>query len=556
MNNNLKEPTDLYKKRRSFLKWLMILFLTWGSYFIYIWNNMLYWKKDGIYAGWRYVWGDWPGQFAFAMRFAYWSPFRWFESNPLYVEHKFTYHFFANMIPGILIRLGFDEVKAFVIPSILTTLVLLISLYVFYFNELNSPAKSYFALTIFLANGGLGFLWLISDFIKSQKIETIVNPVHQYTNFPKLHIHCNNFITTEFLPQRPFLLGVTVALLLFIILMNWIKKDFKNINSIKLFIMGLFIGFMPIIHSYTFIALIVFIFVCFITIRNHFTKWTTISLGVLFSGFLVNHFIFGDQIPRSMIKLYFGWLATEQKVNFLYFWLINWGLFLPLLIVSIKRFQYYKNPLIVSGIMIFILCNVFSFSPFKWDSYKLLTWSYLFFCIPVVEYLGKLWDSNRRTLKVFVIIAVFSMIASGLIDLHRITNFKRFSLRMWTMGQVNLAKEFRKISSPYSRVLTAGSHDHWVACLSGRQILMGYRHWLGTWGINTDEIAADIRRMFVDGSSAEELFEKYKVDYVVIGQQELSSYRKLNTKYFEENYQKVLEKESTKIFSIKKDKIQ
>ncbi len=84
---------------------------------------------------------------------------------------------------------------------------------------------------------------------------------------------------------------------------------------------------------------------------------------------------------------------------------------------------------------------------------------------------------------------------------------------MWTRAEMELAEAFREISSPSSLVLCSDFHHHWVPALSGRRVLLGYRGWLASYGIDFAPVVRDMRAMFQGDDEAEELMERYGVDY-------------------------------------------
>ena len=121
---------------------------------------------------------------------------------------------------------------------------------------------------------------------------------------------------------------------------------------------------------------------------------------------------------------------------------------------------------------------------------------------------------------------------------------------MWSYDELKLGREFRKISKPTARILAADQHNHWVFCLTGRQILLGYKGTLWSWGIDYGKRARDVEVMFLGGEKAERLFKEYNLDYVVIGSEELHRY-KANEQYFSEKYKKVLEIGNQKVYSLR-----
>lgn len=115
-----------------------------------------------------------------------------------------------------------------------------------------------------------------------------------------------------------------------------------------------------------------------------------------------------------------------------------------------------------------------------------------------------------------------------------------------------LSKKFREISKATDRVLTSDSHTHWVSTLAGRQILLGYKGWIWTYGINYGGTNDDIMKMFAGGSQTDELLKKYKISYVVVGPGELHDYH-ANENYFKSKYKIVLSDKDYRVYDVREN---
>lgn len=531
-------------------KGLILALITWGVYFIFLWPRMLSWASDGIRAGWVGVWGDWSAHFSYASVFAFRPITQWFTSHPLFFSHKFGYPFLADAISGLLWRLGLNEVSAFIFPSIITTIFLLIVLYFFYARFLKSAGQAFLALTLFLTNGGLGFWWFIKDFLGNPSLGTLAFPPQEYTHLTEQAIEWINIVSSELIPQRSFLLGLPIALILIIILFHWFEKNFEAVSSVKLAVFGALASLMLFIHVHSYLALIIFSAVLFATSLRHWRKWLVLAAGAAIPSFVIYNAFYGGQGGLDFLKWYPGWLANPaaHNLNFIKFLLLNWGLFLPLALVAIWRTKFYKHPLVIGGIVIFILAHLFLFQPFNWDNTKLLTWSYLVLIIPVTHYLAEIWKKNL--LLKFVVVGLFIlMTASGFLDLWRLTRTEKLANLMWSREELALAEEFRELSQPTDRVFVSDKHNHWVSTLTGRQIILGYKGWAWTYGIDYGPLTRDSRLMFAGGDEAEELLKQYGVSFAVIDQSAVSDYQ-ANEEFFRSRYPLVQTSRDYRVYKI------
>ncbi len=539
-----------FKKYKS---GLILTLCTWGLYFLYICPKMLFLTDKGIETGLAYVWADWPVHIAQAIRFAYHEPSSWFTATPFYYDHRMTQHFVVNLISAILMRMGVSLINAFVIPSIILTIVLLVVLYTFFFQFFKSKFQAFFSVTLFLANGGLGIIVFINDVLKNGFIKTLSFPPQSYTNLqlPDSHTPCQNFIISELLPQRAFLLGLPIALILIMVLQHWIKNNFNNTSNLHLILFGLMTGCMFAIHAFSFITLVILGFVLILYTKKYYEKWILIVLGVCLSFGFIYFYVFGGQIEsKSFIRWHLGWMSHSKNIlDFISFWIINWGAMLPLAVYSTIEYKRYKEPIILWGWAIFLISNLFLVAPWDWDNYKLLTWSYLVFCIPVISLLSYWWNKKDILIRISVVVLFLSMTGAGFVDIYKITKTEKLKYTIWNNDEIKLADEFRKISLSNDRVLTADIHNHWVSCLSGRQIVMGFTGQIWSWGIDVGNTPQDVKNMYSGTESSKQLMKQYKISYIVIGPQEQSKFHP-DENFFLENYKLVLQRGAYKVFKV------
>ncbi|MBW2495502.1 MAG: hypothetical protein JRE43_12175, partial [Deltaproteobacteria bacterium] len=256
----------------------------------------------------------------------------------------------------------------------------------------------------------------------------------------------------------------------------------------------------------------------------------------------------------GFIEWYPGWLTHPDQRRDISLWLflwLNWGTFLPLAAVSLIRFRYYRDPLVIGGVVLFVLCFLFRFQPNVWDNTKLLTWSHLLLCVPVARYLAHLWSKPAPISRCVAAALLIFTTASGSLELLRMTRTEAVAHRMWSRDEIALAEAFREISEPTSLVLCSDYHHHWVPGLSGRQVLLGYRGWLASYGLDYGPVERDIRSMLGGDPDAEALMAQYGVDFAVIGNFERRDFN-ANESYFDQRHELILDQANYKVYSIQR----
>ncbi len=550
-------PYNLFMRDRikSFLKnygtGLIAVFVTWGAFFTALWPKILFRTAQGVsVSGAQSVWGDWAAHLAYANVFALRNITDWFTTHPLYAGFPFGYPFAADAISGLLMRVGMSRIESMILPSIITTFFLLAAIFIFYANELKTPWRAFAATTLFLAGGGLGFVIFFSDLAKNFSMETLLFPPREYTRMLEKGVEWLNILPGEFLPQRPFLLGLPVALFVLIKLILWARRGFQNVSYAKIILLGFASGSLAIIHVHSLIALTVIAGILMLFSIGSWRQWTIFAFSAALVVLLIYIPLYSGMVGGGFFSWRPGWLALNGDVpmNFFRFWFLNWGVFLPFSLLAFWRMRAYRNPLAVSGLAIFALANLFQFQPFIWDNSKLFTWSYLLLAAPATGYLAQIWRRGI-TLKILTVFIFAVMTASGFLDLWRLTRTDYTAAQIWSVEEETIAEKFREISKPTDITLTSDKHNHWVPMLSGRQIILGYRGWAWTYGINYHPIENDVRVMFAGGPESERLLKEYKVRFAVIGPDEINNYQ-ANEEFFRSRFEKILESKEYRVYRV------
>lgn len=575
-------------------------FSSWIIYFALFWTKALSFNEVGdLVAGHVNIWGDWAAHFTMGTAMAE----RGFllKSSPFLWGAKFSYPFIANLISAGLLRLTNDLILSFVLPSFFLSIFFIWSLYYFFLQLWKSSQKALLSSMIFLFNGGVGFYFFITEIITAENpLHTFLNPPHEFTRLDAQNIKWINVIDSMVIPQRAFLLGFPLTLLA----LSLIYKNFYLTKKTKLWqiiFAGLILGIMPLIHTHSFLA--AFIILAFWMVGNIFFKikldknylraqfnifhdlinrlkdikwskskrfkrtksWLTLIFTTSIIAIPIIKLFFWNQIGANFFKFYPGWLAKEFKMNWFIFWFKNWFLVPPLAILGfLAASSKNKKNFFIFGpfIFIFILANLFLFQPFAWDNTKLIVWSSVGFSYLVVYILEMILKKKSffkfkfkfisvLKLKKIILGTIFlSLISSGIIDAYRIIRHDLHSYTIYSHEELKLADWVKNNTSPTSIWLTGEKHNHFLFNLTGRQSLLTYRGWLWTHGYKYFPVEKDVKEMFTHPLNSQKLFEKYSVDYIVVGHNEKRVWQANETE-FENNFPLIKETKNYKIFRTK-----
>jgi len=244
-------------------------------------------------------------------------------------------------------------------------------------------------------------------------------------------------------------------------------------------------------------------------------------------------------------------MANKAGSNLVTFWIMNLGLMLPLILVGwwlvSKRFKVFS----LSFGWLFILANLWLFQPWDWDNTKIFIHWYVIAVILAAGALDFLIKSRRLALKFLGILFFLLAIFSGSLDVGRLLQYQTHRYRFWDNQQLSLALWVKNNTPPQTVFLTADNHNHWLPALTGRKIVLGYAGWLWTYGLDYKQREIDIIKIFKGEPGAQELLNKYQINYVVLGPDELSQKQwQINQQFWAENFPVFLDTNGYKIYKI------
>ncbi len=540
-----------------------LFFGFWFIYFLFFWSKAVFIDDVGNFvAGHVNIWGDWAAHFTMATAME--NRGLLLAESPFLMGAKFSYPFVTNLLSAIVYRFSGDLIYSFLVPSLLLSIFFVWAIYYFFLNLWRSEKKAVMSSTIFLLNGGLGFYYYFKDNLAKRPFwDLLLNPLQEVTRYDKYQIKWINIIDSMVIPQRAFLLGFPLTILALTFIYQYFFTDSKK-KLWKLIVPSVILGLMPIIHTHSYLA--AFIILSFWSLEdllNHkkeitkrLRQWLIVAgLTALLSLPLISYYFFG-QVSHNFSQFFPGWLAKEYQMNWLDFWFRNWLLmpwlaFLGYFLVIKKDL---KRVLIFSPfIFIFIIANLFLFQPFAWDNTKLFVWSSLGFSYLAVYVFQAILrkKSDWKFIEPFKIIIVGTIflltILSGAMDLYYIVRHDLHSHIMYSKEELELTKWIKNNTAKDSIWLTGDKHNHPVFNLTGRQTIFTYRGWLWTHGYDYRETEKDITNFYENPKTNLEFLQKYKVDYLVIGDNERTVW-KANEKEFLDTFKLIRQTRTYKIF--------
>jgi len=555
------------------------------SFFTTIFCRLFYrtviWKSDGLYIGLANNYGDLPLHLAYITSFVLGDNVP--PQDPSFAGEKLCYPFLSDFLSAIFLKLGLDFKDIFFIPGFLLTVSFYCILYYFTYRLTKRRLAAIISPFIFFFTGGFGFYYFFQDLANTSGSlwSFLMNLPRDYTKIEPLNYRWITPLSCLNVPQRPFLFGFPINMLIFSLLYTGIERK----NWREFLFAGILAGSLPLFHTHSFLAMLM----------------VTIPLGLVFwdwrRWFLFFMPAFVLSLPQVLylsehvggegfFKPYFGWVVGNE--NPFWFWLKNTTLFWPLVIGGfVLIFTFYRdannNVHIRSGFYLltflipFLLPNVMLFAPWDWDNIKILIYWFLG-TIPVAALaLTCLWDAFTKDKKVegisgeskysvslnvalpykillragFLIIMLI-ITASGGIDVFRYAIAPVKGSKEFSTEEVEIAKQISTLTPLDAVFLNAPIFNHLVF-MTGRKTLMGWPPHIWSHGYDESQTREnDIKIMLRGKPEAFQLVDKYKPDYAIVGPHE----RRIgvNKKYFDNNYSCIITTKYYNVYDLNKKK--
>ena len=259
------------------------------------------------------------------------------------------------------------------------------------------------------------------------------------------------------------------------------------------------------------------------------TGWGVFLIPViLFAVPQLLAFTFKQAGNGGYVQGVFNWV--NESDSYLLFNLKNMGIMYILSILMLVFGTEKERKTAAPAVFLWLLCEFIMFQPNHYDNNKLLLVAYLFFCIPVASFLwetlpkmvAKLWKGTGKVVRCIVVPAGVIMAVFGAV----LTMGREYvsEYELYSASMVKLSQWVDEHTSEKATFLTATNHNNAISSLTGRNIVCGSSVFLYYHGVDYRQKEQDVRLMYEDPDSREELFEEYGVDYMLISSHELSSY--------------------------------
>ncbi len=520
-----------YLKKNKLIIYCTFFF---GALFLSLLNShMLYQKEDGWYSGGS-TWADLAVHLSIISSFSE-RGINTLTDNPVYAGSKLNYPFVMDLISAIFYKIGFSIQSSLIIPALTMLLILVILIFKLTYKITKSKTASFFVPFLFFLNGSLfGIYYFWQDKIKSGlPLLDFLNQMQiEYAHLGDYNIRFSNIIADYILPQRAIILGLLVG----IVVVYFFWEYWEGKKQISLIKAGLFTVTLPLIHTHTFITMAFlsgFLFLIDLFLerdRKIFLNWLSYFAIVFLLG-IPQLLLISPEQKSNFIKFYIGWVR-EKNESLIWFWTKNLFphifIFLAGFMVAGKKLKSFY----FAFFAVFILTNIIIFQPHNYDNMKIMLYWFLLSCILVGVFFESLFKKFSKKSYLIITPLFILLTLTGFLSVYRESYV---SWQMFSKEDIVFASFIKNNTQKNALFLTSDQHNGAISSLSGRKILMGYRGWLWTYGIDYSEREGDIYDIYKGNDLSKSLISKYKIDYILIEELKKNQYA-INSDFFEKNY--------------------
>jgi hypothetical protein len=497
--------------------------LFWAAAGVALWavfDRVFIERADGgIATGDDHNLGDLPFHLAIITGFAHGSNVP--PEHPELAGVPLTYPFLVDFVAAQLVTAGASLRRALLFENLALGLGLVGLLYRLGLRTTRSTRAALLTVLLALLNGGFGFWRFFSQ--GGSPLARLALLGRDYTMSWDGALRWGNALLVLFIPQRSFLIGAPLALLIWILWWGGVVEAAgEAAQRRRMCAAGVVAGLMPLAHMHSF-AVVLGLGAC---------------LALLFPRPKVWGLFFGIALLVALPQL--AWLGRGSAVhggsflawqtgwdrggrNPILFWLDNTGLFLPLLALAYawarrRRLARFAAPFL----LLFLVPNLLRLSPWMWDNIKFLYFWYLGSVPLVAALLARL---ARRSWSGAALAAGLTLVLtlSGALDLWRIAS-RQIENGIFDGAGVRLAALLVQQTPPRALILHAFRYDSPVY-LSGRRTLLGYTGHIPSQGLEIGDRETVVRRIYEGPPDSEAMLRRYGVDYVLVGPGERADLR-------------------------------
>lgn len=482
------------------------------------------------------AWSDFASHIPLIRSFSFGDNFP--PQYPLFSGPFIKYHFLFYLAAGLLEKIGLRIDFALNILSIFGFTFLILMIFLFSKEIFKSTIVGAVSILFFIFNGSLSFIEYFKNNGLSLDSLVLILSNTKFTSFGPydggiISAFWNLNIYTN---QRHLALSYALSLFIIFLLLRF-KESQEHKNFEKTLFLGILLGLSFMLNMATFLMTVVILFCLMVFLKN---QRTYIFLTLLIAGIIsLPQYLFIQKDASDFnIIINTGYLIENLSLgNFINYWFRNLGLHLILIPLGFLIAGKFSKKILISFFSLFIIGTILQFSPEIAANHKFFNFFMIIGSMFSAYFLFVLWK-KRHILKPLVIVLIFFLTFSGIIDFFPILNDSKITLLDYPTNE-NISWIMKNTKK--DAVFLNNQYLYNDASLAGRKIFLGWPYFAWSQGYNTQK-RDDIRKKLLNTQSLEYFCREslnYKLNFVDINLK--SDDAVVNKEFFDKNFKVVYE---------------
>ena len=471
--------------------------------------------------------------------------------SPFFPGRQLPYHYYFDLLVGLLEKAGFRIDVAFNGLSILFFTILLFLIYKLpQLIFLKSKLLGVLSVLFFVFQSNLTFI----DFFKEKGLS--LSTFRDFWFLPD-YIHKGPFdgsaisiffTLNTYLNQRHLIAAFVISLALMYFLLSRLMKA-RRISYKTLILLGLVLGAMSRVHTLTFFSTTIVLFFFFILFKR-----PRFLLAFFLPAIIVFLFHLRDIVGQDINHVFFnpGFLSEKPLsfLNFISFWVMNLGIALILIPCGFFLSNKKQKLIFLSVLSLFVFGNIFQLSFLVNHNHSIFNF-FLIFANFYVAYSSIIFIRKFKNIiggLVFLFLVTLLTI-SGIINLMAIKNDFQFYLND---APSNKFMQWIKNNTEKKDIFLAKQEILDPVTLSGRYNYFGHDYYLSVMGYDTTQRKL-LAKTFFETRNVEiiDKMRKEKISYLVIPTKPVTDFPyQIDKLFFEEYLVKSYEDNNIVVFKL------
>lgn len=497
------------------------LYVVFGSALLTaVFDRALVETDGGIATGVDHNLGDLPFHLAIVNGFVRGQNFP--PEHPELAGVRLTYPFDVDFAAALAVAAGASLRDAFFVQNVSLALCCAFLLWRFALRVTGDGRAALLTPLLVLLSGGLGWVYFLRDLRASPDglAALLMRLPRDYTMIDAAGIRWGNALSTLLVPQRAFLLGLPLFLVVVTLWWDALHEDDARSARRLMLGAGAVAGLLPLAHAHGFVVLGSVAALLALAFRR-WGLWIRFALAA--GAVALPQVVWMARGSATAGSRFVGWhLGWDHgEVNPLVAWTLDAGVFLLLWLLALavpRRLGLRADAarFLAPFALWFAVPNVLRLSPWIWDNVKFLFYWYAASAPLAAAVLAAV--SRRSRLGPWAAaVLLAAATAAGALDAWRYASRSRLHV-LFDRDAVAAADLIARVTPPRALVLHYPTFNAPVL-LSGRRSLLGYPGHIWSQGLDASDRMARVQAVYA-GTAHPAYLTEPRADFVLDGPQE------------------------------------